>query len=251
MKGEMRLPLLATAVVLLSAAASADTIIQSQSFPGAGAGNDVSNTDYQLTTWSQTYAFSTFDTTLGTLNSISITIADGLTGFVTVTNTSGAPATFKAAIEDLSDFSLTPDPDSTNNFFEDDFFDSLQKVNNGASIASGAFGTTPVRTISATTGPQDASSFFGLAYTSFETTGDGTIDLYESVPSRALVQGTSFSDSATTGAQSTVTIVYDYTPNSVPEPVSMSLVGSGLVICALTLRKARIGTITATRWSRN
>src|SRR5947209_6323596 len=85
----------AALAVMASGLASADSIILPvQTVPSTN------------TQWAHTYTFDTFDSTLGTLTGISLTITDAFSGTVTVTNSSTASASnFRGSLQTESWFS--------------------------------------------------------------------------------------------------------------------------------------------------
>jgi hypothetical protein len=222
----------AALAVMASGLASANSIIQTITMPSTN------------TQWTDTFTFNTFDSTLGTLTGISMTITDAFTGTVTVTNNSGVSASnFRGTLQDESWFSTDSnlllqngsDPGAWLNTTVQVFLDdAILKQSGAMTIANGNGGTaTASLSGSAIYGPGDPNALFGLNNAIFQSSGPGTINLYELAAGSAGSSGAAPNSAVgIPSATSTVSLQFNFTPadtTAAPEPASMALMGSALI----------------------
>lgn len=183
-----------------------------------------------LTDWSQNLNFNKFDSSLGTLNSVSFTFSSSVTTTITVTNTgtSSSNGTVRTEIR----ISLV-DPSG---YFAGDApqIDAFVPLSDAPyTLAAGANQQLGPFSRNVSSGGYNYTTTQVLA----EFTGTGTIPLTLSTFTQTLLanNGGNTSASQVTSANGNVTLVYDYT--AVPEPTTALLVGAGGV--ALLLRRRR------------
>jgi len=163
----------------------------------------------------------------GFVNSISITVTGSIAGSITLTNNGGTTQTGSATVD--SQFRIT----------------SIGGLGSGPAPLSGFTWTNPVFTVSFTTGevtldPSQTMTFGGLSGSASATLTDTTqIALYLgsgtfNIPVTTLTGisimggGGQIASDQTTNASATAVVTYDY--NSVPEPGTMLLIGTGLAV---------------------
>ncbi|MCU1327557.1 MAG: hypothetical protein JWN34_2927 [Bryobacterales bacterium] len=229
-------------LLLTGSNAFATTITQTFTVPGAG---------FNTTVWSNTYVIDKFDSTLGALNGVTVSLTNSVSGVVTVTNNSHDSGQFNASIQAESWFSLDSallsqngnnfDPELTSISLLAD--DVNAKTSPGFTIADG-FGGTGSRTLTRTSPVYVAQNaltiedqfgsnvFSGLSY--FTTIGIGTFNVYELVAGKTGYLGPGPASSSGTPTSNTIlSVVYSYTaappPSDTPEPASFILLGTALV----------------------
>ena len=209
---------------MASSVASAATITQTFSYGPA------------YTDWSNGYVFNQFNTAFGTLNSVTVQPSG-------VLNTMGATFT---------DNSIQAE---TLTSFQETFLAGLTGPSATNLTSSTALpGMGPVILGPLGSGNNSASqSVSNVAFNLGSDTYYTSLNAYEGLGSVTFTGTAQASDSffgdsnidwtATTQATETVTLVYDYSPTSAPEPVSAVLSGSGLALLAVWRRKrlARAG----------
>ena len=233
---------------LLAGAAHATTITQNVTFgPGP--------TDYNAATGtSGNTTFSLFDTTLGTLDSVTIGSSYGFTSTITVTNNSASNATGSVYTQSASQFgsnssAVTSVLNSVVNNAADPIDGNSVTFGNSTltPIAYDVRGTrtnyalTPGFSVSGTssgTASRTVSDTTASDLAAFSASGGGTF-----VPLFTTLSGLIVSNSGgnvtavqTTTATGTLSISYNYTaptptppsPPSVPEPATLALLGASL-----------------------
>lgn len=212
--------------------ASADTITQSNIFPSGiscpgglsaptGACTGLTSTAVNHTV---SPAFQKFDTTLGTLNSITVNYVEYATYDITLQAISvggGSYALSNIGVEaklcftssclganDLTDDLVITADDST----------TFAGMTQGQTITAPTYFTS----LSGTTGAFLDSHFFA--------SGGGTLTLIEKASQSTQIGGPAKTVTDSSAAGFNVEIIYDYTPfSATPEPATMALLGSALV----------------------
>lgn len=223
----MKKHLIAAILALSAGATHADVITQTDSY------------GYNTTNWTHTLgSLNQFDSLLGTLNFITVTLYGAINQNLSAENTGATP--------DI----LTPVAGGTIRFRQggSTVLAQVLPTTTGTAFSAGAYdGTSDYAGASGTNfGILSASdtttvTLSGAALTAF--IGTGTLSGFDV---RAIGNGAINSDngnldsSISTEALARLTLTYDYTPttNQVPEPASMALVGLGM-IGALALRRRR------------
>ena len=203
----MKKILIACATLAISSVSSfAATVSYSSTFPST------------MTDFSSPIAIQQFSAALGTLTSLSITLAGNATGTGTLTNNNSASKAYTVNLS--NDLTLT-----------DPLSNSLAEILPlfSASISVAAHGTGSA----SGTGTATVTNAYSDASTLLEFTGPGSLNATitgEGASGFSGASNTSFS--ATTSSGGTVTIVYTYTVPVVtgtPEPATMGLLGSALL----------------------
>jgi len=203
---------------MASSVASAATITQTFSYGPA------------YTDWSNGYVFNQFNTALGTLNSVTV-------------QSSGVLNTMSAT---FTDNSIQPE---TLTSFQETFLAGLtgpSATNLSSSTALPGMGPIILGPLGSGTN-STSQSVSNVAFNLGSDTYYTSLNAYEGLGSVTFTGTAQASDSfsgdsnidwtATTQATQTVTVVYDYNPTGVPEPVSVVLSGSGLALLAVWRRK--------------
>jgi hypothetical protein len=168
------------------------------------------------TDWVRNLSFSKFDSSLGTLNSVSILMGSTVVGGGTLKNKNTTSATGTATLSsEVELFMDNPDFDSLG-IVKPIFTDRLRTID-ATALAGGATKTYTDVTVS------DSKTFsfnddLALAY----FTGAGTGSLIATGTGISGWNGSSNMDvSFTTSASASYTITYDYSAAAVPEPLTM------------------------------
>jgi hypothetical protein len=174
--------------------------------------------------------FQKFDSSLGTLQSVTLQIGSDLTTTLTVTN-SGSSSSNGTANTNLK--VTVSDPNNAlftllNNIISDDFAYSLAQ---GASTQSGLI----------TNANNLKSKVFTDATTLINFSGSGTISLNVSTLTQTLLANTGGNTSSSQVTNATVTgnVTYTYAP-AVPEPTTMALMGVGGALLLVRLRRRKV-----------
>ena len=223
----MKKQLLALALIAAAGAANADVITQSDSF------------GFATTNWTHTLgALSQFDSTLGTLNSIQVTLYGSINQTLSAENLGGSAD------------NLTPVAGGTLRFRQGGttVLNQVLPTTTGSTFAATAFdltddkgGTSGVNFGTLFAEDTNVVTLTGSALAAF--IGTGTLSGFDL---RAIGNGVIESDNGNlssviqTEALARLDIVYDYTrtpTGTIPEPASMALVGLGMVGLAAVRRR--------------
>jgi hypothetical protein len=230
---------IAVALVLLSGLASAGTIgPYTTTTPIVARTTDFGNTGTDnppIPSGTASLSFAKFDTTLGTLNSVTITLNDSFSTVLTVTNTS--------ATTNASGYIRTEVQIAIGSGLGD-------WMNNSTDTTLPKFNYTLLPLASTTSGTLTGTDSSTGVYTSgadaaiialFEAAGGGTYNLPVGTFTDTLQSNTGGNTNSgqVTSASITGTVTYDYTPppSGAPEPATMALLGSALVGLAVLGRK--------------
>jgi len=213
------LRLASTALIASISAASATTITQTVVQPTL-------NTD-----WTTDFTLNNFNTSLGTLTSITATLADNWSTSGTVKNTATGPNSFFfTETTVVSEAGGPPQLGNLLNTFDGNSVHYV-KLASGASAPYGPFSKNLTSTYNSA--PADL--------TSFEAPGTFTINLATNSGTTFTGGGGNTSAALTTNADATFTLVYTYTtptgPVGVAEPTSLALLGTAMVGIAGFVRR--------------
>jgi hypothetical protein len=177
-----------------------------------------------------------FNTSLGTLDSVQITLNGSGTTNVGATALNADTPTIFTLLETTLSLELTDPTDADVN--------TLQSMSGGPAVSSfnpltvvfGSPYSSGLEPLSGLAGSQTLTSNL----TSFEGLGDVTFDLAGDASTTESFSGGNFTANQTTSAGAGITVVYDYTndiPPTVPEPGTLTLFGTGLLGLAGMLRR--------------
>ena len=204
--------------------ASATTITTSASYGVGGTP--------QLTDWSQVLTVNPFNTALGTLTGVSITLDSSGAFSGAVKNTSATPQNFKVTEDvNLSGSSSNAGISAIIGTLTQDLVvtQTYTALGSGTSAAFGPFG--PTSTASATS--TNFAAFESGPISTTITTATGTT---------VIGGGGNITNNINTKAGATLTVVYTYTPAvvppPVPEPASLMLVLAGMAGTLLLRRRS-------------
>lgn len=196
-----------------------------------------------------------FNSTLGTLTSVTISGAFGFTSNLTVTNIAAGQSSGSAKVESAAAFgSDTP----TINAVIQNLLDTIGSATVGSATINPAafdlYGTTQTYSLAAggtvklmsnvsthTNGPITDTNAADLS--AFEAAGGGMFNVLFSTATGTNLSNTGGNTSASqvTTATGTVKIVYTYNtkPTNTPEPATLALIGSGVLGIAATRRRRK------------
>jgi hypothetical protein len=224
------------------AIAGPTTVSYNSFFPGTPL-----NTSQQATDWSdgsQTVSVPTFDTTLGTLNSVTITLLGDVTSNGNLTNTTGSSQASITGYTASTVIRLLPvgysggftnfatGPAALTTVAPNLINVAFQTLNAGASIA---FNVTDA---------QSTASFTAISgLGTYETAGAGSVlfPLFTTTSTSSNETGGNLILNQTTAAFAEVTITYNYTTPAVdaPEPASLGLFAAGLACLGAVRRRQK------------
>jgi hypothetical protein len=210
--------------LLLTALAIA-TVIGGASGTQAASVTYTSSTFTGVTPYTQNLSVTKFDTSLGTLTGISITVSSQASADIGVVNNTGTDLAFSNASASSQVTVSTTVGTAT----------SVDVTASTANVS----GTATANTTTTVAGPLGSLVTSGAAiiaaadFGNYEGSGSGTVDLKVDAGvgnySGSGVSGLFFGGSTTVA--SFVTVTYDYTPvAAVPEPTSSAMFGIGIVL---------------------
>jgi hypothetical protein len=214
--------------ILLFTTVSIATVIGSSSGARATSVSYTSSTFSGITPYSQNLAVNQFDTSLGTLTGISITVSAQASADINVYN----PGTTDLAFTNASSSSQVVVSTTVGSSASVAVQASTTDVS-GTATAGGIsnFNGTPGAVVTSGTATVAAADF-GL----YEGTGSGTVDINVAAGAGTYSgTGTGLFFGGSTTVASYVTVTYEYTaantnPAAVPEPTSSAIFGIGIVL---------------------
>lgn len=201
--------------------ASAGTITQTLSITTA------------TTNWNQNLAFNQFDSSLGTLNSVTYSFSGSVGGTAQAENQDASPATIDLSLE----AQMKAERPGTSTVVSQIFPLASFTFNAAAYDGTLDYGGTSGITLTDLTGSDSISNTISTSLADFIGTGTVSVPVFASGLSSANGGGNTTSH-FTTQAGASLTITYDYTaPPSVPEPMSILLLGVGVTGIGLVRRR--------------
>jgi len=208
---------IAAAAAALAPAAHAISIVQNLSF------------GTQNVPFTNNFTFNLFDTTLGTLNAITIALTTSATTDVNVVNLTGGPVSYSNATAMVPVSVSGPGPVTVS---------TTPTAGPFSGVAVGLVTTIAGGTVSATSSMSVSNALFGLHSGVGLDTGTLTASSSLGQYSGSAPGGTlSFGGDAT--ASGNFTLTYDYETSVVPVPGAAMLLGSGLLMVFGLGRHAR------------
>jgi len=190
-----------------------------------------------LTDWTNSVSFTKFNPSLGVLHSMSVTLNNGLSTIISVTN--GALSSSSGTAKTTIDFNL--DAGSYNLFGGGSQANGAPNVDEynspgyGYSLDPGAGTTSGVLT--------KTHSYTGSSITDSTTldafTGTGSVDLtaWTFTQTDLANSGGNTAESQITEASADYIVTYDFTPAPAPEPSAVAMLGAGLAGLGMIFRR--------------
>lgn len=173
---------------------------------------------------------SKFNTGLGSLVSISLTITGGINGSITLQNTGSAANNFRGTTSSTFDVAPLAGFAFTSPMFTTSYTTGIQSIAAGTSTAFGPFSN------SGSQGMLNTTSFGA-----YQTAGIGNFLIQVSTDTSLTCQtfGGNGGCSQTTNANATAAVIYNYDDGTVttPEPASMALLGAGMLALGFARRR--------------
>ena len=193
------------------------------------------------TDWSKQLGITQFDSTWGTLVSVTIDLSASFNSSFTITNIGGStfinPSSARRTLDVFLGFSAVDlaidaqNPNGAGNSW-------LTWVSSPLSLNNLAPGNYVSAVRSGNNGPNEGFYTDGTTLVYFTGTGTTLLDLYTT--SGFLMQltgGTDYSSAQTTSANVTGIVTYDFTPDPIPEPSSALFLGFGGLALILMRRR--------------
>ncbi len=185
----------------------------------------------ELTSTPASFTCTQFDSNLGPLTSMTLTITGQITGPLVLTNVASQAqtfefdVTFRHRVGALPGFSFTPAPGNT-------FLSSFSTGSINLAASGGSIGYNLL--LNGTTGPMVNNSNFAP----YQAPGGGNfaIDFYTNTLTSFSGGGGNINVDQTTNAFTTATVSYTYGVTT-PEPASMALLGAGMLALGFARRR--------------